>query len=262
MGNNFFGKLFQWKIYLNIAFLLFLILKAFLFLKNFRKTAKQTENIEQDAHSIITNSLKKSVRFQKLGKVIAFEICSFYYCFIKWQGDKKTKNDFSGYYNSGVGGLYFGLMLVSVFEAFGFHALLISRNKTLAILFLVLHVYLLINLIGHLKAIFFRTHLVLSQKIVLRYGLFETTEIPMHSILSINKFEGDYEKSPDLVKYALLGKLEPHNISLELKNSQNFKLPFGITKNSKNVLFYIDNANDFINETRLKIEENQSLKNA
>ncbi len=119
MENNFFEKLFLLKIYLNIAFLLFLTWKAFLFLKNFKETAK--ENSEQDAHSIITNSLKKSVRFEKLGKMIAFEICSFYYCFIKWQGDKKTKNDFSGYYNSGVSGLYFGLMLVSVFEAFGFH---------------------------------------------------------------------------------------------------------------------------------------------
>ncbi len=261
MENNFFERLFQLKIYLNIAFLLFLIWKAVLFLKDFKNTAKQKENPELDAHSIITNSLKKSVRFQKLGKIIAFEICSFYYCFIKWQGDKKTKNDFSGYHNSGVSGLYFGLMLVSVFEAFGFHALLISRNKPLAILLLVLHVYLLINLVGHLKAIFFRTHLVLSQKIVLRYGLFETIEIPIHSILSINKFEGDYEKSPELLKCALLGKLEPHNISLELKNNQNFRLPFGITKNSKKVLFYIDNANDFINETRLKIKENQNLKN-
>ncbi|KAF2335726.1 hypothetical protein [Flavobacterium daemonense] len=193
--------------------------------------------------------------------MIAFEVCSFYYCLLKWTKNEKTENSFSGHKENGITALYIGLMLVSVFEAIGFHMLLISRNKNLALLLLAFHTYLLINLIGQLKAIIYRNHTILSQKIVLRYGLFETIEIPIHSILSIDKFEGDYEKSPELLKCALLGKLEPHNISLELKDSQSFKLPFGITKNSKKVLFYIDNANDFIEETKLKIEEIQSLKN-
>ncbi|SHM28726.1 hypothetical protein [Flavobacterium chilense] len=255
MEGNFFESIFQWKIYLNIIFLVFLVWKVFLFIQNFRKEVKQKDTIEHDEYAIISNSLKKSVPFKKLGKIISFEVCSFYYCFIKWKGNKKTNDSFSGYRESGVTAVYIGLMLVSVVEAVGVHMLLISWNTTVAILFLLFHTYLLINLTGHLKAIFFRTHLVLSQKVIIRYGLFDTLEIPLDSISLLKKFEGDYEKSHDLVKFALLGRLEPHNISIELKESRSISLPFGITKKPKRILLYIDNINDFIKAVKDQTEE-------
>jgi hypothetical protein len=254
MKNNFFEALFQWKIYFNIAFLIFLIVKVFQLINNFRKSVKQKNNIEKDEYSIISYYLKKAIKFKKLAKMIAFEVCSFYYCFIKWKGNKTNENSFSGFRESGVSAVYIGLMLVSVFEAIGVHLFLIARNKTAAIVFLILHAYLLINLIGHLKAIYFRSHLVLSQKIIIRYGLFKTLKIPIDSIVSVQKFEGDYEKSNDLVKFALLGKLEPHNILIELKENKKVALPFGITKKPKKILVYIDNANAFIKMVNDNVE--------
>ncbi|MDA6072318.1 hypothetical protein NJT12_22065 [Flavobacterium sp. AC] len=258
MEGNFFEGLFQLKIYFNIAFLIYLIWKAFQFIKNFRKTLKQKNNIEQDDYSIISNSLQEAIKFKKLAKMISFEVCSFYYCFIKWSrnnNDNNTGNSFSGYKESGMSAVYIGLMLVSVFEAVGLHFLLISWNKTVSLLLLVLHVYILINLIGHLKAVFFRSHLVLSQKIIIRYGLFDTLEIPFDLLHSIQKFEGDYEKSSELVKFALLGKLEPHNIAIELRDKIFVSLPFGITKQPSRILLYIDNAKDFLKVIKDKIEE-------
>jgi hypothetical protein len=259
MENNFFQVIFQWKIYFNIAFLIFLLWKSFKFIRNFRKAIKQKDTIEQDEYSIISDYLKESIPFKKLAKTIAFEVCSFYYCFIKWTGNKNNQNNFSGYRESGVTALYIGLMLASVFEAIGVHVFLISRSKTAALLLLVLHIYLIINLTGHLKAILFRNHLILYQKIVIRYGLFDTLEIPLESVTAIQKFEGDYEKSNQLVKFALLGKLEPHNISIDLKNNIKVHLPFGITKQPKRILLYIDNANDFIKTIKTNTEENETL---
>ncbi|MBS7233643.1 hypothetical protein KHA90_21755 [Flavobacterium psychroterrae] len=237
----------------------FLIWKAFQFIRNFSKAIKQKDTIEQDEYSVISDYIKKSIPFKKLGKTIAFEVCSFYYCFIKWKGNKNNQNNFSGYRESGVSALYIGLMLASGFEAIGLHVFLILRSKTAAILFLILHIYLIINLTGHLKAIFFRNHLILSQKIVIRYGLFDTLEIPTDSIITIQKFEGDYDKSNELLKFALLGKLEPHNILIELKNNIKVHLPFGITKQPKRILLYIDNANDFIKIVKNNIEENENF---
>ena len=259
MENNFFQVIFQWKIYFNIAFLIFLVWKAFQFIRNFRKAVKQKDNIEQDDYAIISGSLKKSIKFKKLAKMIAFEVCSFYYCFIKWAGNKNNTSGYSGYRESGVSAIYIGLMLASVFEAIALHAYLISRNKMIAIIILILHIYLLINLIGHLKAIYFRSHLVLSQKIIIRYGLFDTLEIPFDSIKTIQKFEGDYDKSNDLVKFALLGKLEPHNISIELKESIPVNLPFGIKKEPKRILLYIDDVADFLKTVADKIEESRDF---
>ncbi|KQB39428.1 hypothetical protein [Flavobacterium aquidurense] len=259
MENNFFQVIFQYKIFLNIAFLIFLVWKAFQFIRNFRKAVKQKDNMEQDEYSIISDSLKKSIPFKKLGKMISFEVCSFYYCFIKWNRNKTNQNNFSGYRESGVSALYIGLMLASVFEAIALHAYLISQNRIIAIVILVLHIYLLINLIGHLKAIFFRSHLLLSQKIVIRYGLFDTLEIRLDSINTIQKFEGDYEKSNELVKFALLGKLEPHNISIELKENIQVSLPFGIKKEPKRILLYIDNAADFLKTVGSRMAEAQDF---
>ncbi|MEN2400869.1 hypothetical protein GKZ90_0013875 [Flavobacterium sp. MC2016-06] len=257
MENNFFQLLFRFKIYLNILFLFYLMFKIIVFIKSFRKDVLQKKNEDIDEYTFISNSLQESVKFKNLGKMIAFEVCSFYYCFIKWNGNKNNEIYFTGYKNSGVGAIYIGLMLVSVVEAVGLHFLLISWNKIFAIIFLILHVYLLINLTGHLKAIFFRRHFISNEKIIIRYGLFETVEIPISTIDEITKYEGDYERNKDLVKFALLGKLEAHNISLELKNNIQINLPFGIIKKPKNILFYIDDVSVFIKTIKDSMEYNQ-----
>ena len=246
MKGNFFKIIFDWKIYFNIAFLLFLIWTVVHFILNFKRKIKHIDIDNQDDHSIISNSLQESFKFKKLNTIIAFEICSFYYCFIKWSGNKTSENQYSGYKNSGVSAIYIGLMLASIAEAVTVHMLLISRNKNIAIAFLILHIYLLINLTGHLKAIIFRKHLISSEKIVLRYGLFNSLEVPIRSIEKISKFEGDYEKSKELVKFALLSKLEPHNVAIECKNNISVSLPFGIVKNPKLLLLYVDDVDVFI----------------
>ena len=246
MKGNFFKIIFDCKIYFNIAFLLFLIWTVVHFILNFKRKIKHIDIDNQDDHSIISNSLQESFKFKKLNTIIAFEICSFYYCFIKWSGNKTSENQYSGYKNSGVSAIYIGLMLASIAEAVTVHMLLISRNKNIAIAFLILHIYLLINLIGHLKAIIFRKHLISSEKIVLRYGLFNSLEVPIRSIEKISKFEGDYEKGNEIVKFALLGKLEPHYVAIECKNNISVSLPFGIVKNPKLLLLYVDDVDVFI----------------
>ena len=246
MKGNFFKIIFDWKIYFNIAFLLFLIWTVVHFILNFQRKIKHIDIENQDDHSIISNSLQESFKFKKLNTIIAFEICSFYYCFIKWSGNKTSENQYSGYKNSGVSAIYIGLMLASIAEAVTAHMLLISRNKNIAIAFLILHIYLLINLTGYLKAIIFRKHLISSEKIVLRYGLFNSLEVPIRSIEKISKFEGDYEKGNEIVKFALLGKLEPHNVAIEFKNNISVRLPFGIVKNPKLLLLYVDDVDVFI----------------
>ncbi len=248
MKGNFFEVIFDWKIYFNIAFLLFLIWTAVRFILDFKKTLKQSNIENQDDYSVITNELQKSIKFKKLGKIIAFEICSFYYCFIKWSNNKTSENQYGGFENSGVSAIYIGLMLASIAEAVTVHMLLISRSKNAAIVFLILHIYVLINLTGQLKAIIFRRHLITDEKIIIQYGLFNSLEIPINAIEKISKFEGDYEKSNELVKFALLGKLEPHNVKIECKNNIEVSLPFGIVKKPKSILLYIDDVNEFVSK--------------
>jgi hypothetical protein len=65
-------------------------------------------------------------------------------------------------------------------------------------------------------------------------------EVPLVLIAKISKFEGDYEKNENLVMFALLGKLEPYNIAIELKEEIQVFLPFGIVKQPNRILFYLD----------------------
>jgi hypothetical protein len=251
MHENFFKFIFDWKIYFNLAFLIYLAWNAVQFFLLFKKNINQESEGSKDDYTVIVNSLQKSIRFKRLGELIAFEVCSFYYCFVKWSGNQKSDNQFTGFKNSGVGAIYIGLMLVSVIEGVGMHLFLITRYKNIAFIFLILHIYMLINLIGHLKAILFRRHQIASQQMIIRYGLFETLAIAISSIKTIKKFEGDYDKSNSLLKYALLGNLEPHNVYIELKNEIQVNLPFGIQKEPKKILLYIDNVDDFIHNVTI-----------
>ncbi|MBC5837118.1 hypothetical protein [Flavobacterium muglaense] len=250
--NNFFKILFEYKIYLNIAFLIYLLYKTIVFIVELKKRLFQKNTETIDDFSIISNSLGQSIKFEKLGKLLTFEICSFYYCFIKWVKNKKNDNQFTTNNNSGITALYIGLMIASITEAFAIRSILISRNKTAAIVLLVLHLYILINLTGHLKAIHYRYHLVSAKTVVIRYGLFETLVIPIDTIASIKNFEGDYTKNKDLVKFALLGKLEPHNIAIELKEKRTVNLPFGISRQPTTILLYVDEIHDFINTINIE----------
>jgi hypothetical protein len=246
MKGNIFESIFRWKIYLNILFFVFLFLKIITLIRNFREEIKQRKNDKQDDYSLISFVLQKSIRFEKLGRGLAFEICSFYYCFFKWKQPPANENLFFGYKNSGVIALFISLIFLSIVESTIFHIFLIPEHKIVALIFAFLHIYLLINLIGHLKAIVFRKHFISSDKILIRYGLFDTLEIPVDMIAKISKFEGDYEKNENLVKFALLGKLEPHNIAIELKENIQVFLPFGIIRKPNRILFYLDESNQIL----------------
>ncbi|MEN2415344.1 hypothetical protein [Flavobacterium mesophilum] len=254
MEDNFFEPAFRYKILFNILFLLYLTFKTREFIIDFRKNLSLKRAEENDDHSLISSALEELIKFKRLGKMIAFEACSFYYCFFKWKKNNNEKKYFTGYQNNGITALYLGLMFVSIAEAVTLHYLLISWNRIFAITFLTLHIYLLINLTGHLKAIFFRNHFISDEEIIIRYGLFNTLKIPIDLIEKINKFEGDYEKNNSLVKFALLGKLEPHNVSLKLKDKLEIDLPFGIKKKPINILLYIDNEMEFLKIVNSKIQ--------
>lgn len=240
MKGNFFEVIFQWKFYLDILFSFILIWNFILFLKRFRDNYKKHWNEENDDLTTISIAIQNVFVFKKLGKILAFEVSSFYYCFLKWKQPSINANLFSGYKNSGIIALFVSLIFLSIVEAGAFHIFLFSEHKNIALIFAFIHIYVLINLIGHLKAIVIRKHFISSNKILIRYGLFDTLEIPVKLIVKITKFDGNYEKSENVVKFALLAKLEPHNILVELKDNMLVYFPFGIVKNPNKILLYLD----------------------
>ena len=252
-AGTWFELFFSLKIYFNLLFLLYLIWQLVNFIRQFHLSINSQNSKFIDEYTYFSEYLQTNIKYKKFGQMISFEICSFYYALFKWRNNPESSKEFTGYKNSGVLSIYIGLMFVSVIEALGFHAILISRHKIIALVLLILHLYLLINLTGQIKAIIFRKHIILDQHLYICYGLFNTLKIPISTIIRTSKFESDYnKKDKNLLKIALLGKMEPHNILIELQENIIVHLPFGIVKKPKNILLYIDKHNDFISEISSK----------
>ena len=244
--NNWFQIIFEWKKYINGVLLIILICKLFYFIKKFITQLKSKSNQSDDDYTFLSEYIQSSIRFKKLSKLISFEVCSFYYSILIWKNKRKLNNFFTTHKNSGAIAIYFGLILVSGAEALGLHIMLYHKNKILSMIFIYLHIYLLINISGQIKALFLRRHIVYDDRILLCYGLYEAININNINIKSISKFEGDFVRGKKIVKLALLGKMEPHNVFIELENEIVVNLPFGIVKSTKQLLFYVDYASEFI----------------
>lgn len=250
--NTWFETLFIWKKYINAVLLLVLLWKAFFFIKKFLNHLKTESKKRDDDHTFLSEYLQVSIRFKKLSKMISFEVCAFYYALFKWKNKRTSDNFFTFYKNSGTISIYYGFILVSGAEAIGIHVMLYHKSKILSLLFIYLHIYILISIIGQIKAMLLRRHIIYEDKIVLCYGLFEAIEIKKNNIKSISKFEDDYVREKKLLKVALLGKMESHNVLIELESEITVHLPFGFVKSPKKILFYVDNIDVFINNIDIK----------
>lgn len=246
-----FLPIFEWKKVISIIYLIYLFTRIFFAIKFLRKENNKTE----DELSNISLFLINYFRVEKIAKLLTFEIGAIYYCFFKWKKTNSKHKEFTCYKTNGTSyQLYFVIFVISLVEAFVFQVFLHKKYPILAMVFLFLHIYFFITIIGHLKATFFRRNILLKDKFIIRYGLFETCEIPFKNIETINNDNGTYDKRDgNTIKYGLLGQLESHNTLIVLKNPTKFYLPFGKSKTAKRILFFVDKNQNLIDAIKSEI---------
>jgi hypothetical protein len=240
--------IFKWKRIISISYLIYLLSRIFLAIKLIRQKNYKTDDDFTNILLILINYF----RIEKIARLLSFEIGAIYYCFFKWKKAKSENIEYTCYKTNGSSYQLYGVILfISLIEAYAFQVFLHQKHPIIASLLLFFHIYFFITIIGHLKATFFRRNVITNNKFIIRYGLFETIEIPFNNIRSINKNDGSYDKTDkNTVKYGLLGQLEMHNTLIELKTPTKVHLPFGKSKTPYRVLFFVDENDNLINEIR------------
>ena len=76
-------------------------------------------------------------------------------------------------------------------------------------------------------------------------GLFVSEIINYNEIDTILPFNDKIFENNKVLKIGLIGKLEPHNVIIKLKNEKVFTIFYGLEKRSNLIAFYVDDKLEF-----------------
>lgn len=118
------------------------------------------------------------------------------------------------------------------------------------------HIYTFIFVIAHLKALYLRPIEVHSNILSIKNGLFANTDISFSDISTIHIFEKDIGyKRKDFFRFALIKKLENHNIIIILNQDIKVKIIYDFSKTVKKIYLYVNGKNEFCELINKKMVE-------
>ncbi|MFD0963890.1 hypothetical protein [Pseudofulvibacter geojedonensis] len=227
---------------------IFLTINLYKLIKEFRRNKLRYQdfydNLKQSASTILPN---------KISQLFATEISVLFYSFIHWKKESLSINEYSYHKNSGSVGLFLGLLLIITIELSVLHVLLAKWSETFAWVLTALSIYSAIQIIGFLKSIMKRPIILKGESLILRYGILSETIVSLHDIKKVVLSSKELEEGSDVVFLSPLGKLESHNIIIQLKNTNIVNRLYGLRKNYTSIAFYVDNPENFF----FQLEENR-----
>ena len=197
--------------------------------------------LKQVAHNIVP---------KKMAIPLATEIAVFYYGFINWKKTKLAKNEFTYHKKSGIITTLIAFMIVGTIEVFVIHKLLMKWNETVAWIIFALSLYTIIQVYGILRALAKRPISIEKKGIFLKYSIVSEIFIAFENIKSIEIYTKEIEKKGSIKHFSPFGKLEGNTIKIALKKEQVIEGFYGIKRKAKEIAFFIDDKNEFINQTK------------
>lgn len=177
----------------------------------------------------------------------ATEIAVFYYGFVYWKKRKLAENEFSYHKESGSVALFFVLILLVGVEITPIHHLLAKWNMIAAWILTILSIYSGIQVFGYAKSLMKRPIKITKDTLLLRYGIMHEAEIPLTEIKEIRLSTKSFTKEDNILRFALLGELESHNVIIETHTKQTLRGLFGIKKSFTKLALHVDKNADFKN---------------
>ena len=224
--------------------------KIYSSVKIFRKNSTQ----HLDFYTLIKQTLFPIIKPTILAKIFTFELAIFYYAFVIWKKPASPGQKFTCYKESGITAVFISVIGLCAIEVLVIHLLLSRWNNTVAWIITASSIYVVLQLIAHLKALRYRLTEITSTELILKYGLFGEMTIPLIQI-SKAEIENNNLDVADLEvqKLALIKDMESQNIAIYLKEPLLLEKAYGYMKKCDIVHFYIDEKDKFI------IELNQAL---
>lgn len=177
----------------------------------------------------------------------ATEIAVFYYGFVYWRKRKLAENEFSYHKDSGSVALFFVLILLIGIEITPIHHLLAKWNTVVAWILTFLSIYSGFQVFGYAKSLMKRPIEVTKDTLLLRYGIMHEAEIPLTEIKEIHLSKKSFTKEDKILRFALLGELESHNVIIETHTEQTLHGLFGVKKSFTKLALHVDKPVDFKN---------------
>lgn len=225
---------------------------------NIRKAIKRYKNLQQTSFDFFTTLIAtcKEILPKKAVMFVATEIAVIYYGFIYWKKRSLKENEYSYHKNSGSITLLAAIIFIVAIETVTLHFLLLKWSTIAAWILTFLSVYSGVQLFGFLKSMFKRPVLIEGDKLYLRYGIMSESTINIVNIESVELSSKDIELNKETRKLSLLGELESHNVIIRLKEKNTIKGLYGITRNYKNLVLFIDDKVNFKNQLDSEIQKN------
>ncbi len=250
--NQFYLTVFKnWILpFIELIFIGILMFKV----KKTLRAIKKEEHQNADFFTILKQVIHTIVP-KKVATLLATEIAVFYYGFIYWKKPKLKKNEFSYHKNSGIITVLIAFMISGIIEIFVIHKLLLKWNKSVAFILTFFSIYTIIQLFGILRALPKRPITIKSNGLDLKYGIIAATFIEFTNIQSIEIYTKDAEDEENIHYFSPFRKLEGYNVKIVLKEEQFMEGFYGVKKKIKNLVLFIDDKNEFINQTKLALQK-------
>ncbi|GGG46257.1 hypothetical protein [Hymenobacter glacieicola] len=186
---------------------------------------------------------------RSLAPVVA-EIGMLYYALCSWRTTpeaRATDQAFTNYQDSGTTALLATIGLLWVLEMGAAHMLLAHWWPALTMPALVLHVYGLLFLLGHIRAIRLRpTLLTGQQQVVVRVGFLWQLRVPLSAVAEVRSIS----QLPVVVGPQMLNSarflLTPPNVWISFTEPMTLSGPYGSHRQAQYLALYLDQPAAFI----------------
>ena len=209
---------------------------------NIRKAIKRYKKLQHASFDFFSTlrATCKEILPKNVVMFVVTEIAVIYYGFIYWKKRPLKENEYSYHKNSGSITLLVAIIFIVAIETVTLHFLLLKWSVIAAWILTFLSVYSGIQLFGFVKSMFKRPNLIENGKLYLRYGIMSETTINIVNIDTVELSSKDIELNKETRKLSILGELESHNIIIRLKEKNTLIGLYGLSRNYKNLVLYID----------------------
>ena len=219
----------------------FVIYNSYHIIKSFNHTA------DKDILSAFGKATQNTLGDNLISKLLAVEIATIYYAFFDWKTKKLTHNEFSYHIENGALGIWGALIFLIFIETFAIHLLLAQWNVVVAWVLFGISLYTAIQFFAHTKAMLKRPISIHNDTLVLRYGIFGNTKIPLSMIDKIEEtsnFENQNYSKP--VSISILEGVESYNLAIILKEEVEIEKIYTLKKKSDVILLHVDEKERFL----------------
>ena len=214
---------------------------------------KVVKNTTLDFYDAIKQAAKEILP-QQVAPIFATEIAMIAYSIFKWKKPEVSTIHFTSYKDNGIIALLSIVMFLVIVETFVFHLLITGWSTTLAWVLSIVSVYTGFQILGHLKALIFRSTTIVEGTLYLRNGILGDVKVDIGNIKKVECTEVIIEDENNEVRnLSLLRDLEGHNIALYFSEPIVLEQAYGFSKKAKVLLLYVDDPKRFSETISSKI---------